>query len=305
MKKLISKVIMSIETNLRYPVLRSRLFARSSDLHASLDSLPVGISTGNIIKWHKWSEKRYENVELVEAGEITGWRYRVDSYRSYKTIFDELANFGESREHDTWTCEIQDIIGVPGSKSALNDFNSLDEMVETDSKEMIDELTEEKINKNLEESGILNLQKSSSSGYFVRYLWDGNLFWMTHDGTHHFAAARYIAARISKKVPLTGKLITYAINDRALSSMMQKFDIFLMSDSPGAYSAFHEPMEHFRASYLAHKLPPPCQGYRAIFLPTDEAKSKRVAEVLREAGIVNLGDYLMNLVSHQRKYENN
>jgi hypothetical protein len=122
---------------------------------------------------------------------------------------------------------------------------------------------------------------------------------MNDGGSHHFAASKYIAARIAMPVRLLARLHTYALSTSAIASLRRDFDIFVISDEAAISVAFHAAMESFRATWLWTHMPRPYEHAKAILLPKDERRSRRVAKALREAGVVDLGAYLEEL-SYQR-----
>ncbi|MBF4102130.1 hypothetical protein INT80_00605 [Gallibacterium anatis] len=90
-----------------------------------------------------------------------------------------------------WQFEIQIINNVGCSKSLLSQLSSLDELVEQDSRDLIPEITETMLHKNMQhrESEIFHTDNSTISCE----LWSGSFTWENCGGSHHFAAARYIA----------------------------------------------------------------------------------------------------------------
>jgi len=58
-------------------------------------------------------------------------------------------------------------------------------------------------------------------------------------------------------------------------------------------------LDAFKASYLWQHLPRPHDTTRAGLLPRSEARSAKIAQVLREAGMFDLGAFLGRLVEKQ------
>jgi len=209
----------------------------------------------------------------------------------------EYAQIGQCALTPRWGCDITEIQGFSSSRSNLQDFTSTDMLVETDSREMIDEITHEKLAKNLAHQEIRIIHNPDTSDYFARYQWDGRLFLMNDGGSHHCAAAKYIAARLPASVPLKGKLRSYSLNAAAIASLCRDYDMFVISDHPEISNAFHEAMNAFKATWLWHYMPRPYDHTRAILLPKSESRSMRVAGALRQAGIVDFGAHLTRLAA--------
>ncbi|ART57229.1 hypothetical protein CBP36_20190 (plasmid) [Acidovorax carolinensis] len=134
---------------------------------------------------------------------------------------------------------------------------------------------------------------------FVRHQWDGRLFLENEDGSHHLAAAKYIAARLPERVRLHGTLKNYSLSTNAVASLRHDFEMFAVSGEQEVFNRFFDAMQSFRATWLTHSLPPPFDKEHAILLPKNEARSVKVARVLRQAGIADLGQHLTNLASAQ------
>ncbi|CAM5427238.1 putative protein OS=Stutzerimonas stutzeri OX=316 GN=CXK94_17845 PE=4 SV=1 [Stutzerimonas stutzeri] len=79
----------------------------------------------------------------------------------------------------------------------------MDDMVVRNSPEMIDEISPAKLAKNLAWDEI-RIISHVDHDYFATWAWDGRVFLMNSGGSHHFAAAKYIAARLEQPVELTG-----------------------------------------------------------------------------------------------------
>ncbi|HCF2896160.1 TPA: hypothetical protein NID31_006287, partial [Pseudomonas aeruginosa] len=144
-------------------------------------------------------------------------------------------------------------------------------------------------------SEIRILHREDPSDHFACYRWDGRLFLMNSGGSHHFAAARYIASRLRHSVPLQGRLKVYGLNSASVGSLARDFEIFALRDDPAGYMAFHDAMRAYGAAYLHRRLPRPYDDCRAVFLPRGDVRSLRVAAVLQELGFFDLGDHLQEL----------
>ncbi|MYN38109.1 hypothetical protein GTP55_01860 [Duganella sp. FT109W] len=195
---------------------------------------------------------------------------------------------------ERWQCEIQEVHGFSASKSELTKFSSMDEMVECNSREMITDISPQGLAKNLAHNEI-RIMRPNTDDCFKYHRWDGRLFLINSGGSHHFAAAKYIALRIGAPVPLAGRLHSYALNPDAIASLRRDFDIFMISDKPAISVAFNEAMRSFEATWLWTHLPRPYHKARAILLPKNERRSQRVAQAFQEAAIVDLGAYLEGL----------
>jgi len=301
MLPLLKTILGSIQESCGYPASLYSLLDTQPDLSIQLDEPACNIAFESVVRWHEWGDAPLTHTlwPRRQRGEVMGWRYVGGTYSSFYVTLDAFANFGSCEITEGWECDIQDITGLAVSKSELKDFDSLDRMVEINSRDMIEPVTAEKLDENLAHREIRILHNNGSFDFFARYRWHDRLFLMNSGGSHHFAAARYIAARIEHPVPLRGTLRTYAINEMAVASLQRDYDMFVIADTPQASLAFQDTMQRFQASYLWKDLPRPYRDCRAILLPRTNARSMRVSAVLHDAGFFDLGRYLNKLVERQ------
>jgi hypothetical protein len=286
----------SIREALGYPSTLVDLIAKEPGLNMPLVSHEKGIASYEVVQWNEFGDLPYER-HRPSRRKLNGWGYSPGSHCNYGSIDlyrEDLLSLGTTQETPGWICDIQDVDGFSASKSELRNFKSMDAMVERNSKEMINEITAEKLTENLAWDEIRIISRVNHD-YFQTWSWDGRVFLMNSGGSHHFAAAKYIAIRIGAKVPLKGKYRVHSLNQVALASLRRDFDIFVMSSHHKHQMGFHRAMQSFKATYYCKDLPRPYTEQCAIFLPKDKKKSAKVSQILREAGFQDLGDHLKNL----------
>lgn len=299
MSTLLKTIVDGIREDFGQPVSLMRLLAEHPEIRVSLDDPPPCIAAESIVQWHKLGQVPYTDYSRRKHGTLMGWKLHDKyHYSSFTLNRPEYEQIGKQEVIEHWTCDISDVHGFSASKSELRQFSSTDEMVETNSSEMIDVVTHEKLAKNLAHSEI-RIIHSPGSDYFGRYRWDNRLFLMNSGGSHHFAAAKYIATRLSESVPLQGKLYTYSLNLDAITSLCRDYEMFVISDETTVSLRFYEAMKAFRATWLWHYMPRPFENAKVILLPKNERRSLKVATVLRQAGVVDLGQHLTSLASKQ------
>jgi hypothetical protein len=282
-----------------YPARLIRLLEEHPDLRVSLDAPKPSIDAHSVVQWQRLGEPDHLCAWRQEHGTLLGWKMRDKyEYGSFTLQRPEYAQIGQCEVTANWACDISRVHGFSASKSKLCDFASTDEMVEANSRAMIDEITHEKLAKNLAH-GEIRIIHSPGSDHFCRYLWDGRLFLMNSGGSHHFAAAKYIAARLPQAVAVRGSLHTYSINSAAVAALRRDYEMFVISDETSISCGFHEAMRAFRATWLWHAMPRPFESTKAILLPRSERRSMKVAELLRKAGVVDFGQHLADLAARQ------
>ena len=301
MQALLKTVIDGIREDLGHPVKLLRLLDEHPDIRVPLDAEAPNISAGSIVQWHELGQAPYHHWPRREQGSLMGWKLRgKHDYGSFLLHRPEYTQIGQEHTNDNWVCDITDVHGFGASKSELRDFASTDQMVETNSREMIDAITHEKLAKNLDHREIRIIHEPNGGGdFFCRHSWDGRVFLMNSGGSHHFAAAKYIAARLPHGVTLKGRLYTYSLNAVAIAALRRDFEMFVISDDTPISVGFHDAMAAFRATWLWHAMPRPITTAKAILLPKSERRSMVVAALLRKAGVVDLGAHLAALAAAQ------
>lgn len=299
-RRLFKALIDGVREDWGYPVKLHRLLSDQSQIRVTLDDASPCISVSSVAQWYDLGQLRHPHLWKVgKQGELMGWGPRGRyGYGSFMVLRPEFAQIAPLQIVKDWVCDISDVHGFAASKSKLRDFTSTDQMVEANSREMIDEITIEKLEKNLAHREI-RIIHSPGSDYFERCAWDGRVFLINGGGSHHFAAAKYIAARLQKAVTLRGKLYNYSLNASAIDSLRRDFEMFVISDEDAVWYGFHQSMESFRATWLYHDMPRPFKRAKAILLPKTERRSMLVATLLRDAGVVDLGEHLSHLADTQ------
>lgn len=207
----------SIRESFGYPITLLRLLDKYPNINVPIAEQKSVINAHSVTQWQNFCDHPFL---ANKTGTLNGWRYFAGYYESFQHHLPEIENFCRCEVIKNWSCDIQDVVGLSESKSDLDKFTSLDSMVEANSQEMIETITEENLRSNLSHNQI-RIFNENSGDYFSIYMWDGRIFLMNQGGSHHFAAARYIASRIRHKVPLRGTLYAYSIDPSAIHSLRQ------------------------------------------------------------------------------------
>ena len=289
-------VVDAIKEELGHPSSLVKLITKEPGLNKPLVEYDKGISSDEVVKWHEFGNLSYERSRPCK-GSLNGFGHCPGANRNYGGVSvrrEDLLNLGTTREVERWECDIQDVDGFSASKSKLHLFKSMDAMAERNSKEMIDEITPEKLAKNLAWDEIRIISRVDHD-FFQTWSWDGRVFLMNSGGSHHFAASKYIAKRLNIEVPLRGRYRVHGINQVALESLTRDFEIFVMSSHHTHQMGFHRAMQSFKATYYWKDLPRPYTDQCAVFLPKAETRSAKVADVLHASAFQDLGRYLKDI----------
>lgn len=289
MHKAVNLVVKLARSSMGYPVALENWIADTPADHLRIKLAPTGPSIHHerIIPWHHFGEDtRMQHWLRHPVGVVRGWaKSRGGYYESAERSCQALAELGQIQTIENFELDIAQVDGLGASKSDLDDYRSMARFAEACCSHLIEPVTEEQLQKNLAWSEV-RIMRPGGGDYFSRYAWDGRIFLNNSGGSHHFAAAQYIAGKLGRKVPLTGKLYDHSINMVALDALCRDFEMFVVpDDKPAVSNAFHDGMASFGATYFRLPLPRGHEDVRAILLPKSEDRSRQVAALLREAGV--------------------
>ncbi len=188
MKALLKNVTESFLEDFGHPVKLIRLLEEHPDICVSLDAPAPCIDAYSVAPWHELGKSKHLYGPPRERGTLMGWTQRKHSYGSFILHRPEYSQIAQRAMVEDWGCDITDVQGFAGSKSELRNFASTDQMVETNSPDMIDSISPAKLAENLAHREI-RIIHAPGIDYFQRYAWDGRLFLINSGGSHHFAAA--------------------------------------------------------------------------------------------------------------------
>lgn len=297
MKALSGQLLDSIRHGLCDPIGVRRVLAEHPSLRVELAEPPLSISARSVPQWDEFGSAALRTWEGRSFGWLHGWTQSGDLWHGVQIERPEYASFGICNEERV-TVDLQEVHGLCAAKSELAEFASMDELVQARCRELIEEISTEQLARLLAHQQIRILNSPWSSDCFARYQWDarGPLLWLINSGgAHHLAAAKYIAARLGVRVPLTGKQYTFSLNKGAIDTLRGDFEMFALGTDPVAFNAFGEAMKAMQATWFSHGLPRPYEHCIAALLPRVEGRARAVADTLRVAGVFDLGRHLAML----------
>ena len=271
-------------------------------------SNPVNCNSETVIAWHRFGA--VNNLGMPSrTTELLGWHWHGDSYSSFNLAIPEIKSMVHHRVEKHFTLDIRDVDGLCASKENLSNFATLDAMAESTYVNLIESPTEDLLHENLSWHEI-KINKDSNNDYFEWHSWTNRIYLMNSGGSHHFAAARHNARKLRLLVPLTGKLNIYYLDPSVIDQLTAQYDIFAISGKHDSLNGLMDAMRSLRATYLWEHLPRPFNEHRALFLPKSKsplgvgnvpAKTAVIADILRAAGVTDLGEYLKTTAAQQRK----
>ena len=242
------------------------------------------------------------------SGHCIEWRYRKYEGRVGSSFNREclpmLKNLLSSEVIPDWKCEIQTITNVSSSKSCLSDFSDLNDVVTQNSRELISEITLENLAKNMNhyESKIFHESTQTVSCE----LWSKTFTWHNTGGSHHFAAARYIANKLDEEIDLTAKLeITY-LDEQKFRDLFSKYEIFLISSkNTEQYRILFETLLNSKIPFITAPIDSyfnDRKDYSSLkllaFYRTDK-KSAPIIDLFKNSSVLDLYGYFCTLLVQQ------
>lgn len=258
------------------------------------------IALSSIVKWQDWGDN-LSHAGWGARNSAISWNKYDGQFRAQPIHIEEFNHICTCDIIQYWECNIQKLEGVSSSKSILENFQSLDDLVKTNSTEMISPISKTKLRKNLIHDQIRigvtwdDIDRKPSSDNFVYHSWDKRIFLSNNGGSHHLAAARYIASQLNEQVKLFGELYKYSLSKETIKSLLSKYDIFLISSDSVAYIGFFQILQKNQVPFVKKYMPRAVDGY-ALLLPRNEKRSRQLSIMLRRIGLFDLGMYLYKLV---------
>lgn len=264
---------------------------------ASLPAASRSVNAKSVIAWHELSKPALFTLMAPsdQPGTLRGWKRVPGHGHDNSTIrCPALAEIVKVDIEPDWSCDILDVHGFSESKAPLDEFMSTDDLIRARYPELISDISADGLRKNLAHDQIRVIHRPGSD-HFERATWDGRLFLVNEGGSHHFSAAKFIAARIGEPVPLRARLRTLSLNESAVDAVREEFEVLVTPSEPSFQNQLFDSLKVAGATWYVHDMPEQLSQVRALFLPKADARSRLVARVMLEAGAPNLGAHLKGL----------
>lgn len=127
--------------------------------------------------------------------------------------------------------DLSEIGGFSNSKSDLSQYRSIDDFVKNACPDYISDVSMENLDRMLlwPEIRLLNSPDTTTDHFFI-YGWSPKIFVQNAGGSHHMAAAHYLAKKLSQCVPIQGKVSLNLISNKALQNFDSKYAAFAVPD---------------------------------------------------------------------------
>jgi len=260
-----------------------------SELNKEMILEAPSICIGQVVRWDGMF--RY-------LPNIVEWKCGYSGYHAYPLENHDLLNLVVEEYVKGWSCEIQEVTGLSASKSKLHAFESLDAMIKQNSQELIDPVTNEKLQENLAWEKIPRLLQPNNEFDdidFIKFDWSNRLYLSNSGGSHHFAAARYLARKLGVKIKLYGILKKYKFNKEIIIRLDREYDIFIIPDIPASIF-ISEKLRDWQAEFIEGSIEIPCEinhiSGRIILLKTNSYINSIISKTLENYNVLKLNQYL-------------
>ncbi|MBC3479056.1 DUF6685 family protein [Pseudomonas sp. SWRI77] len=293
-RTLAAKFLETVKDDLGIPARLRRVIAEQPALRRRVDDTASVIALSSVVRWHEWSHRIGFGHGSESSGEVRGWRSANGRYQGEHRHIPALARLSRRETTADFACDITDVSGLSASKSELYRFNSMQQMAEQACQAFTQDLSQEGLAQNLRWPEVRIVH--GGSDFMVRHDWDDGLYLVNSGGSHHFVAAQHIARHLQQPVALQGRLERYGLDADAVAQLNDEYAIYAVAKD-AYFSDALDALRDFKATHFWGDLPHPYDNGLAIFLPKEEPRSRKVAEVFASEGFTNVGEILVELAS--------
>lgn len=127
--------------------------------------------------------------------------------------------------------DLSEISGFLKSKSVLSDYRTIDDFIQKTRPHFVNEVSTDRLEEMLSwhEFRLLNSPETTSDKFAI-YGWSSKIFIENEGGSHHTAAAHYLAKKLNQCVPLQSKISINLISESALQDFDSKYAAFAIHE---------------------------------------------------------------------------
>jgi hypothetical protein len=195
-----------------------------------------------------------------------------------------LTSIVSSREVAHGPFDIQEITRLSLSKGPLDAYATLGEFALGECRSEIGPADQHALEACLRHYGVRLTTPFQSGGDGLEAIsWSGgDLYWPNSDGSHHFAAARHIAAKLKWSIPVRAPLTVHLIDGGVVGDLHRRYSGWVLPDTDEAWEVvrlMHDGGAHIGMAGMPHP-------YDAVLLllPRDKPASMVIAAAIEASG---------------------
>ncbi|HDM8060920.1 DUF6685 family protein [Vibrio harveyi] len=269
-----------------------RLCERHAISSDSTHSLTVvsNIDMDCIPGWQKLDLKRCQGARYFSDGLEYCWLHDFDIPLVIKS-------------ESVHEIDIQNVYGFSASKSLLSNFKTTDAMIhQPNSRGMVSTISDEALQEALSWHEIRILNSPNGGGdHLCNFEYLDRYFLANSGGSHHFAAAKYIAKKLDKRVILKARTLSYRINPLAVEELEKKYRGVLITAEELPAFEMREQLQKRRVRYF-HLSFNQCgwiSNWHLFLYPKDSLLSEKAHHAMKKSGGIDLMSVLHQLLNVQ------
>ncbi|MCS5826975.1 hypothetical protein LNO55_27295 [Klebsiella pneumoniae subsp. pneumoniae] len=238
----------------------------------------------SVVAWHSWLSYEQHCIRYLRPG-------HDGDYEFFERHIPQLDYLIQTTVTENFRCDITAIAGMGCSRDSDREFSSIQDFAMKKCQALTKPPSAERLAQILQHHGL-----RLSEMYFSEFSWvPGRLYWQNVDGSHHMAAARFMAIQLGQPVPLSGQLTSYQLNS---SFSVSYWTNGIYSSYPRVWSMGSSGM-HCCVFNARLVFPPPGwengaeRQFNIIWLERHQTVPARVSRTLAKAGFPSVGQLLL------------
>lgn len=271
------------------------------------------ISRSDVIDWEMLGGRGLDWPRLA-AGELRGWQHSRIGYAGAKRNVPALAGLLVKTE-GTITLDVRQITGLSCSKSNLHEHEDLDQWVLANAQDKLQDISAQGIEKLMQHEGV-RIFGAKPVDHIVSYGWAPGYYLAQSDGSHTFAAIRYLAGQLGIEMPITAAHHRQEIDSRCLRQLGAEYAVYALRDDGDMRSALRDCFEANQVTHFVREMPRGLGGFGpfisvdkprehciAVFLPRDDSTTSAAIRAFDGAGAFDVVEYLNRSLRHSAAQE--
>jgi hypothetical protein len=256
-------------------------------------------SMASIFPWHQVGHEG-ANLLLWQPDGNGGMAASPQNPTTFAVTRQERINFVE--------LSIRDVQGLSSSKGPIENFSELDDFATTCCTDLLSDVSPQAARELLSKGNIRlwvdGREPKGAPDNFVWHQWDERIFFNNSDGSHHFAAARWISLQNRTNIKVGASLTLHTINMATVINLVNQFDMFFVGKPAPAVPScgmgsglesdevLHHLLSRLQTPWAHLSLPRCAHDGFLLILPKASDRSREVAQLLRDAGLTDAGHLL-------------